>query len=63
MEPVMRLIPYPLRAVSINVRFIPFGWNELHFRKRELNEFAKEQGETQWWLRIGPIQVSYARML
>lgn len=59
----MKLIPYPLRAASISVRFIPFGWNAMHFHRRQLTEFAKEQGETQWWLRVGPLQISYARML
>ena len=59
----MRAVPYPLSAASLNIRIIPFGWNALHFRRRELTEWAKEQGETQWWLRVGPIQISYSRML
>lgn len=57
------MIPYPLRSASLVIRIIPFGWRALYLHKRDLTEFAKQQGETIWWLRIGPIQVSYNRML
>lgn len=61
----MKRLPYPLRAASLNVRFIPFGnWLAVHWRHRkDLTEFAREQGDTVWWLRLGPIQISYSRML
>lgn len=61
----MHRIPYPLRAASIVVRLIPFGnWLQVHWHYRKhLTETAREQGETIWWLRIGPVQFSYNRML
>lgn len=59
----MKLIPYPLSAASISVRFIPFGWSALHFHKQNLTQQARETGETLWYLRVGPIQISYNRMV
>lgn len=55
-------VPYPLRAASLNINIRPFSWR-IVWRKRQLTEFAKEQGETIWWLQIGPIHLSYARLL
>jgi hypothetical protein len=58
------MIPYPLRATAFSLRFFVFGWNALHFRYRnDLTEAARESGETIWWLRVGPVQLSYARAL
>jgi hypothetical protein len=56
-------IPYPLRAMRISLAFTPFSWWNLRFHKRELTEFAKAQAETQWWLNVGPFQLSYGRLL
>ncbi len=54
-------IPYPLRAakISISLRIFGFWWPS--FTKRELTEFAKEQGETIWWVRFAWFQISYGR--
>lgn len=58
----MKKIPYPLRAQSIALRFMPFSWG-LRWHKRSLTEQAKEEGEIQWYARFGPFQLEANRML
>ena len=59
-----RIIPYPLRAASISITFVPFTfwWPSFTYKGR-LTEHAKEQGETIWWARFAWFQISYSRML
>jgi hypothetical protein len=58
------LIPYPLSAARLSLTFFVFGWRGLQFRHRKtLTEEARQEGETIWWVRIGPLQLSYARAL
>lgn len=61
-------IPYPLRAVKITVAFHPFSifggtlfdWQNFN---ECMDERAKANGVTIWWLRLGPFTISYGRML
>ena len=54
-------ISYPLRAAKISISVRPFGFWRPSFTKRELTEFAKEQGETIWRARFAWFQISYGR--
>ena len=65
---VRSLVPYPLRAMRLEVAFHPFTvlggtWFDWVNRNRTMSDQDKRNGETIWWLRLGPITVSYGRML
>lgn len=55
-------LPYPLRAISLYLRFHPFGW-ALDGAYYNLDEFRKSQCDVIWWLRIGCFTLSYSRMM
>lgn len=61
----MLRFPYPLRATKLSLSITPFGfWLKPSFTyRRNLTEFAKEQGETIWWARWAWFQISYSRWL
>jgi hypothetical protein len=56
-------LPYPLRATKISLAMNPFGfWLKPEFTwKRDLSEFAKQQGATIWWVRWAWFQISFSR--
>lgn len=60
-----KIIPYPLRAACISIQIQPFGfWLKPRFvHRKELTEFARENGETIWWARWAWFQISYSRWL
>lgn len=55
-------LPYPLRAMSLSLRFHPFRWT-VDGAYYNLSEFRKSQGDVIWWLRIGCFTISYSRMM
>jgi len=65
---IRKFIPYPWCAARFMVAFHPFSifggtlfdWQN---RSKFLTESAKRDGATIWWLRLGPITISYGRML
>ena len=59
------IIPYPLSATKITLDLNPFGfWLKPSFRhRRDLTEFAREQGTTVWEFRWLWFQISYGRWL
>lgn len=62
------MIPYPLRAARFEIAFHPFSifggtWIDFVNRSKDLTEAAKADGNTIWWLRLGPFTLSYSRML
>lgn len=61
--PISRRIPYPLRAASISLTFVPFTFWWPSFVQPYLTEAARANGETIWWVRFAWFQISYSRML
>jgi hypothetical protein len=60
----MKVIPYPMSAMRISFSICPFTfWWKPSFTKKDLTEFAREQGATLWWARWLWFQISYDRML
>ena len=58
----MKLIPYPIRAASLALRFHPFAWGLHAAYKRNLSEQARADGCTIWWVRFACFTLSYSRM-
>lgn len=58
-------IPYSLRCIRLSIDIQPFGfWLKPQWTHRKnLSEFAREQGETIWWARWAWFQISYSRWL
>jgi hypothetical protein len=62
--PIVRRIPYPLRAARISFAFAPFTfWKPSFTHRKSLTEKARANGETIWWARFAWFQISYSRML
>lgn len=57
------MIPYPLRSTCLNLSINPFGfwWKPVFFHAKDLNEAAREDGETIWYVRFAWFQLSYNR--
>jgi hypothetical protein len=53
---------YPFDAMCYVLAFHPFAWG-LQFHHHNLNERAKADARTQWFLRIGCFTFSFRRML
>lgn len=62
--PIVRRIPYPLRAARISLTFVPFTfWMPSWTHRKWLTEKARSNGETIWWARFAWFQISYERSL
>jgi len=60
---INRIIPYPLRSVSLSLCVVPFTfWWPSFTHRKSLTEAARADGETIWWARFACFQISYARM-
>ncbi len=57
------LLPYPLRAVCLELTFHPFCWGLSRCSRLHMAEHFKANAETQWWVRFGCFTLSYRRML
>lgn len=57
--------PYPLRAARLSLDVQPFGFwlKPSWFYRKDMTEFAREQGETIWWARWAWFEISYSRWL
>ena len=59
---VERFVPYPYRAARISIDFIIFPWWKPSFEyRKDLDEWARREGETIWWFRWLWVQISYKR--
>jgi hypothetical protein len=56
-------IPYPLRAAKISIDIMPFGfwWKPTFYRRKDMSEARKENGDAFWWARWAWFQISYSR--
>jgi len=52
--------------MRIELAFHPFAWGtwfDFVNRSKTMTDVAKAEGNTIWWLRLGPFTISYSRML
>lgn len=52
--------------MRIEFAFHPFAlgtWFDFVNRSKTMSDAAKSDGNTIWWLRLGPFTLSYSRML
>ena len=62
--PISRRIPYPLRAASISLTFVPFTfWRPSLIHRKSLTEAARADGNNIWRARFAWFQISYRRMM
>lgn len=58
-----KIIPYPLRSAKISIDIMPFGfwWKPTFYRREEMSEKRKRNGDALWWARWAWFQISYSR--
>lgn len=56
-----RYIPYPFRAMKLNLALNPFGFWMPRFRKTGMTEDAKKCGGCIWYARFAWFELSYSR--
>jgi len=60
---IERKVPYPFRAMRIQLEFTLFPWWKPRFIYFNLSEGARANGDTQWYAHWLWVQISYSRWL
>jgi hypothetical protein len=65
---ISTIVPYPSRAMRLSLDFHPFTvlggtWFDYVNRNLTMSEQSKKDGDTIWWVRLGPFTLAYGRMM